>query len=220
MDAPKIKNAADATDYVRSRDLPFVKVGIVDVDGIMRGKYMARDKFDSALEKGFGFCDVVLGWDSNDQLYDNTKLTGWHTAYPDAAGARAAGDHAAHPVRERPAVLPGRIRRLCGGGLPARRAAARAQESRGHGLRGLGRGRVRVLPVRGDAAFRAREELPRPQDHHAGLLRLFGAALRRARGFLSRAPRPRAQDGFRDRGPAHRDRPRRARGRDPRRRRA
>ena len=42
-------------------------------------------KFESALEKGFGFCDVVLGWDSNDQLYDNTKLTGWHTAYPDAA---------------------------------------------------------------------------------------------------------------------------------------
>ena len=84
MDAPKIKNAADAMEYVRSRDLPFVKVGIVDVDGIMRGKYMARDKFESALEKGFGFCDVVLGWDSNDQLYDNTKLTGWHTAYPDA----------------------------------------------------------------------------------------------------------------------------------------
>jgi glutamine synthetase len=85
MNAPKIKNAADAAEYVRSRDLPFVKIGLVDVDGIMRGKYMARDKFESALEKGFGFCDVVLGWDSNDQLYDNTTLTGWHTAYPDAS---------------------------------------------------------------------------------------------------------------------------------------
>ncbi len=50
----------------------------------MRGKYMGRDKFFSALDKGFGFCDVVLGWDSNDQLYDNVKYTGWHTAYPDA----------------------------------------------------------------------------------------------------------------------------------------
>jgi glutamine synthetase len=28
---------------------------------------------------------VVLGWDSNDQLYDNVTYTGWHTAYPDAA---------------------------------------------------------------------------------------------------------------------------------------
>jgi glutamine synthetase len=27
---------------------------------------------------------VVLGWDSNDQLYDNVKVTGWHAAYPDA----------------------------------------------------------------------------------------------------------------------------------------
>ncbi|MBV1704045.1 MAG: glutamine synthetase, partial [Hyphomicrobiales bacterium] len=50
----------------------------------MRGKYMGRDKFLSSLQKGFSFCDVVLGWDSNDQLYDNVKLTGWHTAYPDA----------------------------------------------------------------------------------------------------------------------------------------
>lgn len=84
METPQIRSAAEAAAYVRERNLSFVKVGIVDVDGVMRGKYMARDKFESALEKGFGFCDVVLGWDSNDQLYDNTTLTGWHTAYPDA----------------------------------------------------------------------------------------------------------------------------------------
>src|SRR3546814_16517957 len=45
---------------------------------------MSKAKFFSALEGGFGFCDVVLGWDSNDQLYDNVTYTGWHTAYPDA----------------------------------------------------------------------------------------------------------------------------------------
>jgi glutamine synthetase len=84
MDPSKIESAADAAAYLRSRDLAFVKVGIVDVDGVMRGKYMARDKFLSALDRGFGFCDVVIGWDSNDQLYDNATLTGWHTAYPDA----------------------------------------------------------------------------------------------------------------------------------------
>ena len=27
---------------------------------------------------------VISGWDSNDQLYDNVKITGWHTGYPDA----------------------------------------------------------------------------------------------------------------------------------------
>jgi glutamine synthetase len=84
MDPRKVKSAADARAIVEARNLSHVKVGVFDVDGVLRGKYMGRDKFFSALEKGFGFCDVVLGWDSNDQLYDNVKLTGWHTAYPDA----------------------------------------------------------------------------------------------------------------------------------------
>jgi glutamine synthetase len=61
-----------------------VKVGVADIDGVLRGKYLSKDKFFSALEKGFGFCDVIVGWDSNDQLYDNVSYTGWHTAYPDA----------------------------------------------------------------------------------------------------------------------------------------
>ena len=61
-----------------------VKVGVFDMDGILRGKYMSKSKFFSSLEGGFGFCDVVLGWDSDDQLYDNVTYTGWHTGYPDA----------------------------------------------------------------------------------------------------------------------------------------
>lgn len=80
-----VKTAADARAIVEERDLSHVKVGVFDADGVLRGKYMGREKFFSALDKGFGFCDVVLGWDSNDQLYDNVKYTGWHTAYPDAA---------------------------------------------------------------------------------------------------------------------------------------
>jgi len=84
MDPRQVRTAADARAIVEARGLSHVKVGVFDVDGILRGKYMGREKFFSALEKGFGFCDVVLGWDSNDQLYDNVKLTGWHTAYPDA----------------------------------------------------------------------------------------------------------------------------------------
>jgi glutamine synthetase len=70
---------------VLERDLTHVKVGVFDVDGVLRGKYMSRAKFESSLEDGFGFCDVVLGWDSKDQLYDNVRYTGWHTGYPDAA---------------------------------------------------------------------------------------------------------------------------------------
>ncbi|HEX5483051.1 MAG TPA: glutamine synthetase, partial [Terriglobia bacterium] len=61
-----------------------VKVGGFDVDGILRGKYISREKFFSAAESGLGFCDVIFGWDSSDTLYDRPAVTGWHTGYPDA----------------------------------------------------------------------------------------------------------------------------------------
>jgi glutamine synthetase len=84
MEPRQVKSAADAQAIVEQRGLSHVKVGVFDIDGIMRGKYMSRAKFISALESGYGFCDVVLGWDCQDQLYDNVEFTGWHTGYPDA----------------------------------------------------------------------------------------------------------------------------------------
>ncbi|HET6618916.1 MAG TPA: glutamine synthetase [Dongiaceae bacterium] len=80
----QVRSVADARKIVEERGLTHIKVGVFDGDAILRGKYMSKAKFFSALENGFGFCDVVLGWDSNDQLFDNVKYTGWHTAYPDA----------------------------------------------------------------------------------------------------------------------------------------
>ena len=85
MNAPTtVKDAKHATDLVRQSPHDFVKVGVTDVDGLLRGKYMHREKFLSVLESGFGFCNVVLGWDINDQLYDNSSHTGWVTGFPDA----------------------------------------------------------------------------------------------------------------------------------------
>ena len=84
MDSRSVKTAADARSLVEARGLSHVKLGVVDLDGIIRGKYVARDKFFDALEQGFKFCDVIFGWDSQDQLYDKSTFTGWHTAFPDA----------------------------------------------------------------------------------------------------------------------------------------
>jgi len=84
MQPRAVKTAEDVRRILRERKLTHVKLGVHDVDGILRGKYLHVDKFQGSLEKGLGFCDVVLGWDSNDQLYDNVTYTGWHTAYPDA----------------------------------------------------------------------------------------------------------------------------------------
>jgi len=70
------KLAADKTEKV--------KLAVTDTDGILRGKVISFEKFVSVAEKGFGFCDVVFGWDAADAAYDNAAVTGWHTGYPDA----------------------------------------------------------------------------------------------------------------------------------------
>ena len=85
MSSHKAMTASQVRSLIESEEIEYIKIGVFDVDGILRGKYMHRDKFLSAMDKGFGFCDVLLGWDSNDQLYDSATYTGWHTAYPDAS---------------------------------------------------------------------------------------------------------------------------------------
>jgi glutamine synthetase len=77
MDAKQLRESFE------SRGIRRVKVGGYDVDGILRGKYLALEKFWGALEEPIGFCDVVFGWDAADALYDNGRITGWHTGYPD-----------------------------------------------------------------------------------------------------------------------------------------
>ncbi|WP_299012878.1 glutamine synthetase [uncultured Photobacterium sp.] len=84
MEPRDVKTIEDAKAIIKQRGLTHVKVGLFDSDGVMRGKYMSKSKFFSSLENDFAFCDVVLGWDVKDQLYDNAKYTGWHTGYPDA----------------------------------------------------------------------------------------------------------------------------------------
>ena len=75
-------------DQIRLSSANRVKVAITDLDGILRGKFVSKDKFLSAAAPppagGFGFCDVVFGWDSADACYDNAQLTGWHKGFPDA----------------------------------------------------------------------------------------------------------------------------------------
>ncbi|KAF8586538.1 glutamine synthetase/guanido kinase [Ramaria rubella] len=48
-----------------------VKVAGIDVDGVLRGKFMSKEKFISAATEsdGFGFCSVIFGWDIHDQMY-------------------------------------------------------------------------------------------------------------------------------------------------------
>lgn len=69
---------------VRQSSNPKIKVAVSDIDGVLRGKYIHKDKFFSTLQGGFGFCNVVFGWDIGDVAYEECSFTGWNTGYPDA----------------------------------------------------------------------------------------------------------------------------------------
>ena len=85
--APREARRKDASPGVEAwldqHGVTQVKIAGVDLDGVLRGKYVSRDKFRSISGSGLGFCDVVFGWDIGDELYDNAQVTGWHTGYPD-----------------------------------------------------------------------------------------------------------------------------------------
>lgn len=77
MDYRDIMQRNDAQQTVGS---DYVKLGVFDVDGLLRGKYISKQKISTTID----FCSVIFGWDINDQVYDDCKLTGWHTGFHDS----------------------------------------------------------------------------------------------------------------------------------------
>src|SRR5579863_5803053 len=81
---PTIQSLTNILNQLSEQNTEKIKLAVVDIDGILRGKVISFEKFKSIAEKGFGFCDVVFGWVANDAAYDNAKITGWNTGNPDA----------------------------------------------------------------------------------------------------------------------------------------
>jgi glutamine synthetase len=73
----------DIRKYIEDNRIKNIKLAIVDIDGVLRGKYVSTKKFLTALDKGLGFCNVVFGWDSNDDLYEKDSFTGWKEGFKD-----------------------------------------------------------------------------------------------------------------------------------------
>ena len=67
----------------RKKGVSKIKLGLTDIDGVIRGKYIGTDKFFTLFEGQGGFCDCVFGWDVNDQLYERQGYTGWQSGFPD-----------------------------------------------------------------------------------------------------------------------------------------
>ncbi|HZH65225.1 MAG TPA: glutamine synthetase family protein, partial [Flavisolibacter sp.] len=76
-------NTNEIIQFVKEHPSGKVKLAFTDIDGVLRGKYIAKEKFLSVYESSTSFCDVIFGWDVGDAAYDNSGFTGWHTGYPD-----------------------------------------------------------------------------------------------------------------------------------------
>jgi glutamine synthetase len=79
-----VTTVEDAQRVLQDTDAEFVTVGIVDTQGLLRGKYVSRRKFDSALRDGMGVPAVTLGLDFHDVMAADSKVGGADTGYYDA----------------------------------------------------------------------------------------------------------------------------------------
>jgi glutamine synthetase len=80
--------AASAHDelkkFVAEHNITTFKVGVVDLEGVWRGKRIAAQYFlESVYERGTNICNIIFGWDIQDELIPNLTYTGWETGYPD-----------------------------------------------------------------------------------------------------------------------------------------
>ena len=206
-------------EAIRKSTIGKVKVAVSDIDGILRGKYIHRDKFFSAVEGGFGFCDVVFGWDMHDQCYDNTKLTGWHHGFPDAMVRLDLNTYRTVPWDNNVPFFLGNF--VTADGEPAPRLPAPGAEARARARREDGlRRRWSARSTSSSTSPRRRSRGPTkkgaaPTTITPGHVRLLAAAREPEPRVLQRADGRDGRLRHSHRGPAHRDRPRRLRGGDP-----
>ena len=99
------KNIEEIKKYIEQHQIKNIKLTIVDIDGVLRGKYVNINKFTSALEKGFGFCNVIFGWDSNDELYKKDSFTGWKDGFADSTATIDASSLRMLPTEDSRSVI-------------------------------------------------------------------------------------------------------------------
>ena len=72
------------TDFVEKNGIHTFKIGAVDLDGLWRGKRVSAEHFlDSVHSDGTFFCNILFGWDMQDEPIPDLAYTGWHTGFPD-----------------------------------------------------------------------------------------------------------------------------------------
>lgn len=76
--------ATDLETFFTENGIKVVKVGAPDIDGLWRGKrIMAQYFVEAVAAAGTNICDIIFGWDIQDEPVKTVTFTGWHTGYPD-----------------------------------------------------------------------------------------------------------------------------------------
>mmetsp|Transcript_27875 Transcript_27875/g.42924 ORF Transcript_27875/g.42924 Transcript_27875/m.42924 type:complete len:480 (+) Transcript_27875:26-1465(+) len=101
----QVRNVTAANDKIfddiKAQGFNKVKLAAVDMDGILRGKYVSLEKFRSCLDSNLSFCGVIHGWDLNDKLYTDSKVSGTHNGYPDIIATVDTNSHRSLPWEEK-----------------------------------------------------------------------------------------------------------------------
>jgi glutamine synthetase len=70
--------------FVEENSIHTFKIGAVDIDGLWRGKRVPSDYFvETGYDTGTFICNILFGWDLQDEPIADLAYTGWHTGYPD-----------------------------------------------------------------------------------------------------------------------------------------
>ena len=91
--------------FIEDHQIENIKLAIADIDGILRGKYVSKKKFLSSLDKGYGFCNVVFGWDSDDVLYQKDSFTGWKDGFKDAMATIDVSSFRVLPTENKKSII-------------------------------------------------------------------------------------------------------------------
>ena len=75
---------AQAARLMDTHNIEVVKVGASDIDGVYRGKRLTRDHFLRLCEgEGIPQCDVVFGWDIQEEVIGNLPYSSWAGGFRD-----------------------------------------------------------------------------------------------------------------------------------------
>jgi glutamine synthetase len=71
-------------ELIDKHNIRAVKIGGADLDGVFRGKRVSAEHFlHAARGEGFPQCDVVFGWDIQDEVIGDLPFSNWETGFGD-----------------------------------------------------------------------------------------------------------------------------------------